>query len=154
MKDHYTEEEVNAILRRAVERQPLPGDTSREQLLALASELKIPIDAIEKAEREVVGQLDTVQLRDEFDIDQRREFASHLASYIGVCSFLVLLNLFIVRGIWWSLFPILGWGLAIYFDAISTFHKGGKEYEDEFRNWLAARKVRDELPPISRHLGV
>ena len=120
MKDHYTEEEVNAILRRAVERQPLPGDTSREQLLALANELKIPIDAIERAEREVVGQLDTVQLRTEFDIERRREFFSHLASYIGVCGFLILLNAFVTRGIWWSVFPVLGWGMGIYFDAVKT----------------------------------
>lgn len=149
MKDHYTEEEVNAILRRAVERQPLPGDTSREQLLALANELKIPIDAIEQAEREVVGQLDTVQLRAEFDIERRREFFSHLASYIGVCGFLILLNVFVTRGIWWSVFPVLGWGLAIYFDAVLTFLKGGQEYEDEFSNWLAKRKAQRELPPLT-----
>ena len=147
MKDHYTEEEVNAILRRAVERQPLPGDTSREQLLALASELKIPVDAIERAEREVVGKLDSAQLRAEFDIERRREFFSHLASYIGVCGFLILLNAFVTRGIWWSVFPVLGWGLGIYFDAVKTYCRAGKDYEDEFRNWIAKRKAQHELPP-------
>lgn len=48
-------------------------------------------------------------------------FYKHLISYVVVCSFLFLVNLFTSNGSWWFYWPMLGWGIGIFWHAVGVF---------------------------------
>lgn len=52
MKQHYSPEEADAILGKALEHQPMPGDMTREQLVKLAQEVGVTPEQLEAAEAE------------------------------------------------------------------------------------------------------
>ncbi len=48
-------------------------------------------------------------------------FLRHLAIYLAVNAGLILLNLRDHQAHWWSLGPLLGWGIGVLFHALSVF---------------------------------
>ena len=52
-------------------------------------------------------------------------FYRHLAVYVVVISVLILINLLTFSGSYWVIWPILGWGVAIVFHALSAFFFSG-----------------------------
>ncbi len=80
-----------------------------------------------------------------------KDFYKHLVTYVLVCSLLVVIDVadadsradtFI--GLKWAYWPIFGWGIAVFFHAISVFvpmsgweeRKAQKLYEKEQRRHL------------------
>ena len=53
-------------------------------------------------------------------VKAKEEFMWHLASYILVNTFLVLLYLFTYGGYFWPIWPMAGWGLGLAFHAVSV----------------------------------
>lgn len=143
MKQHFTEAEANAILRKAVERQPMGDEMSREQLESIAAEIGISPEALARAEDEWREEQSALSLRREFDAERRGEFRRRLMSYLAVNGFLFLVNVFTAR-FPWVIFSVLGWGLAIFFDAVRTF-QNGPETDRAFQQWLEERE-RAALP--------
>ena len=94
---------------------------SQEQLIEIASELDISKDALQAAEEEWLIQRTEAQKRQMLIVRQRKEFKSHLTTFIAVNVFLVLLNLAINPLYFWAIFPLLGWGLSIFFHGYKTY---------------------------------
>ena len=49
----------------------------------------------------------------------KQEFKVHLTSYLVVNGFLVLLWAVTGRGYFWPIWPILGWGIGVFFHGLS-----------------------------------
>jgi hypothetical protein len=52
---------------------------------------------------------------------KRREFTAHLAAYVLGNAFLVAIWAFTGAGFFWPVFPILGWGIGVFFHGWDTF---------------------------------
>ena len=62
-----------------------------------------------------------------------RGFYSHLATYIVINGFLLLVNLLTTPGTLWFYWVSLAWGLGLVFDAYETFFRRrffGREWEE------------------------
>lgn len=67
-------------------------------------------------------------------VRKEREFYAHLASYLIVNTFFVVLNLLTDPGSIWFIFPMLGWGIGLASHATSVFGLPGLG-----RDWEARR---------------
>lgn len=52
---------------------------------------------------------------------KRREFAAHLAAYVLVNVLVVAIWAFTGAGFFWPVFPILGWGIGVFFHGWDTY---------------------------------
>ena len=118
MSKKYSSEEVQQILREATKIQN-ERDISPEQLLEIAREVGISAENLQQAERAwLEGQTE----RDK-QAKRKSQFKSHLITYLAVSVFLVLLNLTTTTRHFWSIYPILGWGLGVAIDGASIYAK-------------------------------
>lgn len=118
----YSEREVRAILERAAQHEHSDG-LSHEDLLATAREAGIDPAAVEKAAQEIEGLHARDEARERILARRRAGFYSHLWAFIGVQVFLLALNLLTSPNYLWFLFPLLGWGLGLFFSARHGFSK-------------------------------
>lgn len=117
----YSEREVRAILDRALRHES--DGLTHDDLLAAAREAGISSDAVEKAALELDGLREQEQARERILVRRRAAFFSHLWAFIGVQLFLVALNLLSSPGYLWFVFPLLGWGLGLFFSALHGLSK-------------------------------
>ncbi len=54
-------------------------------------------------------------------VKKKKEFYSHLGSYIAVGSFFFILNIVTSPGDWWFFYPMLGWGIGLVIHYFSVF---------------------------------
>jgi hypothetical protein len=52
---------------------------------------------------------------------KRREFVAHLSAYLLVNAFLMAIWVITGAGFFWPVFPILGWGIGLFFHGWDTF---------------------------------
>jgi hypothetical protein len=145
----YTPEEVNAILRRAINRQGA-GATStvtHDDLLETARELGIDASQVEAAlaEQETEGAIEDARVR--WRLQRKKKFFEHLRSYLIVNAMLFLMDIFFTGGVWfyWCLF---GWGIGVLFDASDTFFPKEKDIE------RGARRLLEKEARLRRKDGV
>lgn len=162
MRQTFQQEEAEQILQEAVRREvhpsPAGGVTpavTHERLLAMAEELGISPAALNavlqdrqmQAERER-EEATLAQLRREFITERRAGFLPHLYSFAGVNVFLLLINLLTNasshRPEWWFVWPLLSWGLGLYFHAVSSLPTRGPAFEQAFTGWRERRTRRQE----------
>jgi hypothetical protein len=151
MKPHYTDEEANAILRRAVERMPMKDEMSHEQLEKIASEIGITPEALRQAEVDYKaedGQREQYRL---FLAHERGMFKSHLYSYIGVITSLFILNFVTSREYWWFLWPAFAWGLGLFFHSVRVYARDNSMHIEAYNTWLRQRQPK-VLPPTNDRL--
>ncbi len=73
-------------------------------------------------------------------------FFVHAGVYVAVMVLLVAINVFTSPGAPWSIWPMMGWGLAVALHGIRVFRLGGKNTivdaltEDELRRSGADRR--------------
>ena len=169
----FTQEEVNSILSRAVERQsPSAGGLTYEELLDTARQAGISAEAIDAAASEVESgesiSREEEHVRTELAArawTQRRAFAIHLTVYTMVMALLGVAN-------WqswhegdrvlWVVYPLLGWGigLAAHFTRV-TYGRVFPDPRAEERVRLELRKEkrrrresRGALKESAKELGV
>ena len=58
-------------------------------------------------------------------VRQIKGFYIHAAVYVLVNAFLVLVNLGTTRAGWWSVWPLLGWGIGLAAHGLAVFGIGG-----------------------------
>jgi hypothetical protein len=116
----FTTEEMQAILQRAIERRSRLGEISYSDLSATAQELGIDEKELELAIREHLSGGGIEEARKQWLRNRKKKFYEHLRTYIIINSFLAGLNFFIGGGLWF-IYPLLGWGIGLTFDAMSTF---------------------------------
>ncbi len=133
----YTQDQVNAILRRALEKQNGAGTLTHQELIDTAQELGLDPEQVELAitEQEVVGELDAA--REEWKRRRRQKFKEHLRSYAIVNGILMILSL--ANGDFWFLWPLLGWGIGLAFDAADTFWPKEEKMERGARRLIQRR---------------
>lgn len=130
----YSSEDVQQILQRALTRKQTDS-FSRDQLLEMASELGISTDVLQAAELEWQSNRDELQERKSFNAYRRRAFKAHLIPFLAVNTFLIVLNLITSPGYFWAIFPLLGWGLGLFFQALSAYQTEGEAYEQAYEQW-------------------
>ena len=125
MSKLYSNEEVQQILQQA---SILKQDRYvwREELLEIAADVGVSAETLQQAEQTWLNQRDAMQKQAVLMSRRRFGFKLHLIPYVFVSVFLVLLNLSTTPRYFWSVYPILGWGLGV------TIH-GACVY----RNWNA-----------------
>ena len=134
----YTPDEVNAILRRAIDRQGASsvGALTHEDLMETARELGLDPAQVEAAiaEQQEVGAIEAA--RETWKAQRKRKFFEHLRSYILVNVVLFLIN-FVTGSPVWFVWPLFGWGIGLLFDASDTFFPKDKDIERGARRLLA-----------------
>ncbi len=66
-------------------------------------------------------------------VEKLKEFYGHVASYVGVMIILVVINLLTSPEHLWFFWPMLGWGIGLFFHAMKVYDKNpffGKEWEE------------------------
>lgn len=130
----YDSEDVEQILQKALTRKD-KGEFSREQLLEMASELGISSNILEATEQKWLAQQEEERLRHKFNTFRRRAFWSNFVSFLAVNLFLILLNLITSPSYFWAIFPVLGWGLGLFFHWWSVYQSKSEDYEIAFQKW-------------------
>jgi hypothetical protein len=138
MSNSYRSEDVQEILQRALVRQQ-SGEYSRQQLTEMATELGITPEALQNAEQEWLSEQNEQRERKLFNAYRRRKFRAHLIPYVAVNTFLVLINLVTGGGTFWAIYPVLGWGLGLFFYGWSAYQTEGEDYEAKFQIWRKQR---------------
>ncbi len=112
----YDDEEVRAIIDRALKTRPA-GGLSHEDLLAVGAGVGLSKAAVESAATEhhearqsELGVARVVSLR-------RRGVAAHGFVFLAVNAVLFAINFLTTPGQWWVLFSIFGWGLGLLLHA-------------------------------------
>lgn len=61
-------------------------------------------------------------------------FYAHLAAYVGVNAMLVVINLLTSPGVFWAIWPILGWGVKVVGHAVAVVGVPGyADWKDQVR---------------------
>jgi hypothetical protein len=143
----YTQEEVNAILSRAVEHQSPTDGLTHDELIDTARQAGISVDSVEAAAREVVSGRATDNadraVAEELAIQRlraRRALFAHVVTYASVNTFLVVVNVLTVSYPW-ALFPILGWGIGLVLHLFAFFFPNPRRVE-RAREKLERRKEK------------
>ncbi|MBD2569140.1 2TM domain-containing protein [Anabaena lutea] len=116
----YSSEEMQQILQTAFARKQ-EGEFTQEQIIEIALELGVSSESLQAAEKEWLIQQVEMKKQQISNAQKRREFKSHLISFIVINGFLILLNLFTSPSYFWAIYPILGWGLGLLLHAIKTY---------------------------------
>jgi hypothetical protein len=141
MRTEYTHDDGEEVLKRAIAIEAL--DTNAKDVVRrTAAELGVSEQAIEQAEKEYFKEKMEREEREQFAVHQRRGFFSHLASYVIVNSFLIILDLMRDGQLNWAMYPLLGWGIGIAFHAFGSFNRNSEDFQEEFEAWRA-EKQRD-----------
>jgi hypothetical protein len=171
----FTQEEVNSILSRAVERQsPSEGGLTYDELLDAARQAGISAETIDAAASEVESSRRVTRedglARAELAArtwKQRRAFVLHFTVFTMVMVLLGVINWQTWRegsGVLWVLYPLLGWGvgLAAHFASVAYAHLfPDPRAEDSVRHELRRREEkrrrresRGALEASAKELGV
>jgi hypothetical protein len=142
----YSEREVRAILERALQHEPSDGLTHGD-LLAAAREAGISGEAVEKAALELDGLRAQDDARDRILARRRAGFFSHLWAFIGVQLFLLAINLMTSPDYFWFVFPLLGWGLGLFFAARHGLSKQVSEHA------ISREMARARRPSAARRIA-
>ncbi|NES99551.1 MAG: 2TM domain-containing protein [Sphaerospermopsis sp. SIO1G2] len=118
----YNSQEMQQILDVAFQRQQ-QGEFTQEQIIEIASELGVSEEALKAAEKVWLMKQFEVKKQQMSNYQKRQEFRSHLISFIVINAFLILLNLFTSPDYFWAIFPLLGWGIGLFFHWLNVAKK-------------------------------
>jgi len=72
-------------------------------------------------------------------------FYIHLTVYVGVNVLLVIVNLLTSPYYLWFIWPVMGWGIGIFFHGMATFIFSGRKFEE-----IRDRMIEEEIKRQSR----
>lgn len=138
----YSQDDVNAILRRALERQGSSSAITHDELMETAKELGIDPAALEAAvnEQQTVGDYESA--RAEYVVHRRQKFFEHLRAYLIVNLVLFFIDIVVSEGVWFF-WPLFGWGIGIAFDAADTFWPKEKDIDRGARR-IQERRIKQQ----------
>lgn len=64
-------------------------------------------------------------------VKDKKDFYSHLTSYIITISFLLFINIFTAPGYLWVVWPAMGWGIGLAFHAFGIFFTNDDDWEEK-----------------------
>ncbi|MCP4643389.1 MAG: 2TM domain-containing protein [bacterium] len=142
----FTNDEVQEIVRRSLNRQKGTDTVSYEELEETAREVGVDPEVLrgvvaEQAQRGDRKEAKTVWMR-----QRRSQFRGHLFAYLIVNGALFLFNCF-TPGVWWFQWPLVGWGIGLAFDFMDTFSPSEDAIEKGIRKTMKKlHKDRWRLP--------
>ncbi|HKO52422.1 MAG TPA: 2TM domain-containing protein [Polyangiaceae bacterium] len=108
----YADDEVRAIIERALKEQPASG-VSHEDLLSIGAGIGLSPAAVENAAREVTEARLATTATKRIVSRRRRGLIAHALVYSVVNALLFAVNFLTTPGEWWVLFPVFFWGLGL-----------------------------------------
>lgn len=143
----YSDAEVEAIFKRAFERQAHEGEGyTHDELAAAAREMGLDDDALERAVAETQTARASEDVRKELAAGQRLAFMRHMAGYAVVCGAAMALFLTGLTGVWAVWFAAF-WGAGLAMHGVSAFAgPTDKQVQQEHdrRNRRARRQAKAE----------
>jgi hypothetical protein len=130
----YSEEEVSAIIKRALQGTSAQTIT-HDELLEIAQKSGVSPDKLADAIERHEELADLERAKQRWIRLQRQDFRGHLIAYVIVNGALALMN-FMTTGYPWVLWPILGWGIGLAFHAVDTFMVDDEKLERGARRLL------------------
>jgi 2TM domain len=71
-------------------------------------------------------------------VEEIKGFYGHLASFVLVNLFLLILNLMTSPGYLWFFWPLMGWGIGLFFHGLKVFN-----YSPFFNKEWEERKIKE-----------
>ncbi len=122
MSEQYSLAEAQEILKQASILQQ--KDTiSRTQLLEIASEAGISAETLQQAEQAWLVEQQAKQLQSVRQSRRQLGFKLHVIPYVAVSILLIFLNLKTTPRYFWSVFPIMGWGVGVLAHGVCIHRK-------------------------------
>ncbi len=145
MKHHYSPDEVNTILERALAGKPLPGDMTREQLIELAAEVGVTPEELDAAETQVrsSSEPDTMALHPELQQGLRVAFLL-IALTVGPVVLFAIFNLRLSGLVVMVLSLSIIAFLLLSFSAVVGLKSSAPIHERFFHRWLRRRERREQ----------
>ena len=110
----YTDEDIQAIIQRALEQQgAAKGDLTHSDLLGIGEQVGVSADALERAAHDVLEARRTAEATQRVTSARKRWLAAHAAVFALVNGLLFTVNALTTPGEWWFLFSAVFWGLAL-----------------------------------------
>jgi hypothetical protein len=141
----FTSDEVSAIVRRALRGQVVSDHISYADLLDIAQQSGLSESALHQAieEEDTLGELERAKAT--WLLRRKSAFFRHLRTYCIVNGFLFLLNVVTnPGGSLWVVWPILGWGIGLAFNAAEAFFPSNDRLERGARHLLRRQQRRQE----------
>jgi 2TM domain len=113
----YADDEVRAIIERALKKQP-EGGVSHADLLAIGAGVGLSPQALESAAEEVREARSNQAAVSAVVSKRRRAVAAHALVFFLVNACLFLINFLTTPGEWWFLFSVFAWGLGLALHAV------------------------------------
>ncbi len=159
MADHLqSDEDVEHILKLAVQKSFGETENLRQRMEATAQELGITPEQLAEAEARYIEQkatderLAVTREQEErdwmvFRREQVHEFVSHLATYVAVNAGLFGIDWFAgsSHSIDWAYWPLMGWGIGVAVHAANLLAKFSADNMKEFRRWQKKRRKNPDL---------
>jgi hypothetical protein len=139
----FTSDEVSAIVRRALRGQVVSDHISYTDLLDIAQQSGLSESALRQAieEEDTLGELE--RAKEAWLLRRKAAFFRHLRTYCIVNGFLFLLNVITNPGGYlWVVWPILGWGIGLAFNAAEAFFPSHDRVERGARHLLRRQQRR------------
>jgi hypothetical protein len=134
----YTRDEVEEILRRALQTQPLET-LSHEDLVAAAVEAGIDADDVEAAAKQIEEERE-VRVEEERIVNARKQrFLQSIYTYAVVNSGLFLIDIMSGPG-WWVQWVLGGWGIALALGARRALMPDRSRLRERARRRIAKRR--------------
>jgi len=73
-------------------------------------------------------------------VEAKIGFYIHLAVYVGVNILLIVINLVTAPRHLWFIWPLIGWGIGIFFHGMSTFFFTGRRFKE-----IKDRMIQEEI---------
>lgn len=148
-----SDEDVEAILRLAIQKASPTDDALRDRLKSAADELGITPEQLAAAEeefraqksREVAQQQAVLEEEAEWKLfrrEQLHELYGHMGVYLAVNLGLLSMDFFQNGRLDWSLFPLFGWGIGVLIHIVSTLAAHSSDNQDEFHKWRRKQRRR------------
>ncbi|MBK9248064.1 MAG: 2TM domain-containing protein [Ignavibacteria bacterium] len=143
----YTTEQMEQILKNAIKKQGTKGNISHDDLLATAKELGIDeLDLQSAIEDYLEGISPLEEAKLEWRKQKKRKFYEHLRTYLimnamftGICYY---------SGDDWFIWPLMGWGVGLAFDAFSSLMPNDTDVERGAKKILKRRNLTSAFDTI------
>lgn len=80
-------------------------------------------------------------------VKAKKGFYSHLTWYLAMMVVLFVINLTTSFGDWWFQFPLMGWGISIFFHYIGVFGLPGLNFTNKEWEEKELEKELDKIAP-------
>jgi hypothetical protein len=148
-KRTYTQEEVEAILDRAIRQQSKDASKlTHDELVSAAAEVGIPKEAIDTAARELGEPAKSPARSDEQIVSAWRKrawraFIRHFVTFVLVNAMLAFINLATSRAFLWFPIVILGWGIGVSMQLLGILFADEERIVARERRRLEKRERRE-----------